>query len=53
MLADGTWGDNLILFAAANCFGTSIRVVSLSCDFGVTISPECGDDGGNVLMLGM
>ena len=53
MSADGMWGDHLILFAAANCFGTSIHVVSsLSHDFDVTISPECGDDSSNMLMLG-
>ena len=53
MSADGTWGDHLILFTAANHFRTSIHVVSsLSRDHDVTISPECGDDSGNVLMLG-
>ena len=53
MSADGTWGDHLTLFAAANCFKTSIRVVSsLSRDHDVTISLECGDDSGNVLTLG-
>ena len=24
---DGAWGDHLILYAAANCFDTSIRVI--------------------------
>ena len=25
---DGTWGDHVILYAAANCFDTFIRVIS-------------------------
>ena len=28
MEQDGTWGDHVILYAAANCFDTSINVIS-------------------------
>ena len=39
MKKDGTWGDHVILHAAANCYKTSIRVISsLGCD--VTINPS-------------
>ena len=39
MEKDGTWGDHVILHAAANCYKTCIRVISsLDCD--VMISPD-------------
>ena len=39
MEKDGTWGDHVILHAAANCYKTGIRVISsLGCD--VTINPS-------------
>lgn len=39
MEKDGTWGDHMILHAAANCYKTRIRVISsLSCDIMITPS---------------
>jgi len=41
MAADGTWGDHVILHAAANCYKTCIRVItSLSVHHDVTIYPD-------------
>ena len=39
MEKDGTWGDQLILHATANCYKIPIRVISsLDCD--ITINPD-------------
>ena len=40
MNEEGTWGDHVILFAAANCLGCVVRVVSSlpGCD-DITIRP--------------
>ena len=44
MEKEGTWGDNLILQAAANYYRTSIRVISsLGQDNEVLISPDSRD----------
>ena len=38
---DGTWGDHVILYAAANCYETNIRVISLLRDYpDVIIAPR-------------
>ena len=52
-MADGTWGDHLILHAAANCFTTCIHVISsLPHHDDVMICPEHDVTGGNRLVLG-
>ena len=55
MMTDGTWGDHVILHAAANCFTTCIRVISsLPHHDDVIIYPENDVTGarGNQLVLG-
>ncbi len=52
MEKDGTWGDHLILRAAANCYKARIRVIS-SLDNEVNIHPDhCTVDITNPLVLG-
>lgn len=54
MAKDGTWGDNVMLLAAANRFSTPIRVISsLSIREDIIIhpqSPVCHNTG--TLLLG-
>ena len=51
MEKDGTWGDHLILRAAANCYKTPIRVISsLGCD--ITINPDHLVGNTSSLVLG-
>jgi len=54
MAADGTWADHVILHAAANCFKTSIHVISSLSDHrhDITISPERAVDCSGRLVLG-
>ena len=53
MLADGTWGDHVILHGAANCFQTCIHVISsLPHRHDVMICPEFDVTGSNRLVLG-
>ena len=53
MLADGTWGDHVILHGAANCFETCIYVISrLPHCHDVMICPEYDVTGSNRLVLG-
>ncbi|KAL9967099.1 hypothetical protein ACROYT_G025265 [Oculina patagonica] len=53
MEQDGTWGDHVILYAAANCYETCIRVISsLPRHDDVTIRPDRHVDCSNPLMLG-
>ena len=53
MLADGTWGDHVILHGAANCFQTCIHVISsLPHRHDVMICPEYDVTGSNRLVLG-
>lgn len=53
MAEDGTWGDHVILYAAANYFETCIHVISsLSHDSDVIISPERDVGSCNKLVLG-
>ena len=51
MAADGTWGDHIILHAAANCFKTCIHVIS-SLSHDLTIRPECDVGSSSQLVLG-
>ena len=39
MAKDGTWGDHVVLFAAANHFQTAIRIIS-SLDREIVVHPE-------------
>ena len=39
MAKDGTWGDHVVLLAAANYFQTSIRIIS-SLDREIVVHPE-------------
>jgi len=51
MEKDGTWGDHLVLRAAANCYKTPIRVISsLGCD--IIINPDRPVDYTSPLVLG-
>ena len=53
MMADGTWGDHVILHGAANCFETCIHVISsLPHHHDVLICPEYDLTGSNRLVLG-
>ncbi|CAH3180165.1 unnamed protein product [Porites lobata] len=53
MLANGTWGDHVILHGAANCFQTCIHVISsLPHRHDVMICPEFDVTGSNRLVLG-
>ena len=53
MMADGTWGDHVILHGAANCFQTCIHVISsLPHRHDVMICPEYDVTGSNRLVLG-
>ena len=51
MEKDGTWGDHLILLAAANCYKTPIRVIS-SLDRDITINPDHLVGNNSSLVLG-
>ncbi|XP_022809943.1 uncharacterized protein LOC111346958 [Stylophora pistillata] len=53
MEQDGAWGDHVILYAAANCYETCIRVVSsLPHSNDVLITPHCSVDESKALVLG-
>ena len=53
MMADGTWGDHVILHGAANCFDTCIHVIScLQRHHDVIINPQRGASGRERLVLG-
>ena len=51
MEKDGTWGDHVILRAAANCYKTPIRVIS-SLDRDMIINPDLPVDNTSPLVLG-
>ena len=51
MAADGTWGDHVILHAAANRFQTRIHVIS-SLSHDSIIRPERGVGSSSQLVLG-
>ena len=53
MMADGSWGDHVILHGAANCFQTCIHVISsLQHRHDVMICPEYDVTSSNRLVLG-
>ena len=53
MMADGTWGDHVILHAVANCFDTCIHVISsLPHHRDVIINPQRNAAGRDRLVLG-
>ena len=52
-MADGTWGDHVILHGAANCFRTCIHVISsLPHRYDVMVCPEFDVASSNRLVLG-
>ena len=51
MAKDGTWGDHVVVFAAANRFQTSIRIIS-SLDREIVVHPEHAVGDPNPLVLG-
>ena len=53
MEQDGTWGDHVILWAAANCYQIAIHVISSLPGYGeVIIKPDCPFDQSKHLVLG-
>ena len=53
MAQDGTWGDHVILWAAANCYQIAIHVISsLPGHSEVIINPDCPFDESHHLLLG-
>jgi len=51
MEKDGTWGDHLILYAAANCYKIPIRVIS-TLDNDIIINPDHLVGNTSPLVLG-
>ena len=51
MAKDGTWGDHVVLFAAANHFQTPIRIIS-SLDHEIVVQPDQALANTNPLVLG-
>ena len=51
MAKDGTWGDHVVLFAAANHFQTPIRIIS-SLDHEIVVQPDHALADTNPLVLG-
>ena len=53
MVQDGTWGNHVILYAAANCFDSFIHVISSQSDHrDLTIKPDHHVVSTNPLVLG-
>ena len=53
MAVKGTWGDHVMLYAAANCYEVSIRVISLLWECpDVIIAPSCGAVDPRPLIIG-
>ena len=53
MMADGAWGDHVVLHGAANCFRTCIHVISsLPHSYDVMVCPEFDVTSSNRLVLG-
>ena len=53
MEQDGTWGDHVILWAAANCYQIAIHVISSLPGYSeVIIKPDCPFDQSRHLVLG-
>ena len=51
MAKDSTWGDHVVLFAAANHFQTPIRIIS-SLDHEIVVQPDRALANTNPLVLG-
>ena len=51
MAKDGTWGDHMVLFAAANHFQTPIRIIS-SLDHEIVVQPDDALANTSPLVLG-
>ena len=51
MAKEGTWGDHVVLFAAANHFHTAIRIIS-SLDREIVVHPEHAVADAAPLVLG-
>ena len=51
MAKDGTWGDHVVLFAAANHFQTPIRIIS-SLDHEIVVQPDQALANTNPFVLG-
>ena len=51
MAKNGTWGDHVVLFAAANHFQTPIRIIS-SLDHEIVVQPDHALANTNPLVLG-
>ena len=51
MAKDGTWGDHVVLFAAANHFQTPICIIS-SLDHEIVVQPDHALANTNPLVLG-
>ena len=51
MAKDGTWGDHVVLFAAANHFQTTIRIIS-SLDHEIVVQPDHALANTTPLVLG-
>ena len=51
MAKDGTWGDHVVLFAAANHFQTPIHIIS-SLNHEIVVKPDHVPPNTNPLMLG-
>ena len=51
MAKDGTWGDHVVLFAAANHFQTPIRIIS-SLDHEIVVQPDHALANTSPLVLG-
>ena len=51
MAEDGTWGDHVVLFAAANHFQTPIRIIS-SLDHEILVQPDHAPANITPLVLG-
>ena len=51
MAKDGTWGDHVILFAAANHFKTPMRIIS-SLDHEIVVHPDHAVANASPLVLG-
>ena len=51
MAKDGTWGDHVVLFAAANHFQTTIRIIS-SLNHEILVQPDHAPANTNPLVLG-
>ena len=51
MAKDGSWGDHVVLFAAANRFQTPIRIIS-SLDHEIVVHPDHALANSSPLVLG-